>query len=351
MRELPDLSDMVVQPGDPVAPDSLNQVSRYADVYRDQFGLEHRVDDFEHGPLAPVAFGYFRWDGSKYQAIGPTHNIVEVKPLGPGDVEVVLHPASGTVDGWFPVVAPRSADGKGYVFWWEYDDGAPRAFRCRLRFIHPDFSSSSPEDWTYEDADTDFLFQAFMHRRAVGPAGNGEGSVPEGRGVSHRIAVDGVESARHRQALVDFCVQHRERWAKEHDAQGRHLPPRCPIAAWQIRRPEFGAEVGKIQWKAGALEELEWERRGLGIIIKWRTLPGHPWRGLVHSLRYADHVAPLRLLEALTLMTLGEWGAGSLLEVGQLRPMGQPSRPTYLVHTDEKVWSAIVSIGCVLTGT
>lgn len=351
MRNLPDLSGVVVEAGDPVVPERLNLPSGYADVFRDHFGVEHRVEDFEHAsPLAPVAFGYFRWDGSKYAEVGPNHNIKSVNPMGPGDVEVVLDPASRTVDDWFPVVSPRSADGGGVVMWWEYDDGGRTATRCRLRFVRPEFQSSDqPEDWTSKDTDTDFLFAAYMYRRATGAAGLGSGTPAMGVGVKHRICVDGVESAQHRQALLDYCAGHRVRWSREHGPHGEHAQPRYPLAAWQIRRPLPGEGVGRIQWQAGPLDELAWEEGTSGLNIGWRTSPGKQWRGLMYSLRYAGYDPPLRLLDALALRATGETAgiSGPYREVGGLRLM---SIKPYSVRPDSDVWGKIVSVGGVLTG-
>jgi hypothetical protein len=354
MRELPDLSEIEIAPGDPVTPESLNQASQYADVYRLHFGVEHRVEDFEHAaPLAPAAFGYFRWDGSKYQAIGPTHNIKSVTPNGPGDVTVELEVASRTKDDWFPVVSPRSADGGGHVYWWEYDDGATRsATKCRLRFIHPDFALlAPPEEWTYKDADTDFFFHAYMYRRAMGAAGTGAGSVPEGYGVPHRICVDGVESAQHRQRLIDSCVTHRQRWEREHGPHGEHTQPRYPLAAWQIDRPEERQEEGRIRWQAGPLDELLWSTDRRSVEITWRTRQGRQWRGLMPSIRHSMHDAPLWILDSLA--TRMPWLEGPNKSVVGYREMGGLHLAYQEIPGDEmrdKEWDGLVSIGGVLTG-
>ena len=343
MRDLPDLSGLLVSAGDPVVPEIVNAPARYADVFRDHYAIEHRVEDFEHAaPLAPQAFGLFTWDGTKYVLAPGSHNIAGWTVHGPGDVTIALAVEARTSDEWFPVVAPQGVAGLvGAVLWWEYDDGARDESHCRIRLA----AYLSGDDAT--DTHCSFLFHAYMRNRAVGVAGDGD-STPTATGDARgRVCVDGVESAEHRQALINYCASHRETWTDAgHDEEGRHRQPFYPLAAWQIEKAENDTDDGKILWQAGPLEELRWLANETGLKpleIAWRVRGGLRWRGVMWSLRLASSAPPIWMRPAVTRPDGDHVSSGAWGEIGLLTAAAGSSGVT-------SEWGAIVSVGCVLTG-
>jgi hypothetical protein len=339
MRELPDPGDLVIQAGDPVTPDTLNVPSRYADVYRDHYAIAHRVDDFEHAaPLAPQAVAFVRWNGAGGYTIDSGTNIKGVTRNGPGDVTIELAIEPRAQDDWFPIVSLQSTANNKLPYWWEYDDGVARGQRkCRLRFV-----AGSGAD--VANTDGNFLFQAFLRERAVGPTGLGTSYQPAG-GVAARVCVDGVESADHRQDLLDFCASHRAAWSAEHDEEGRVVLPRGPLAAFQIDRPARYDKDGEVRWQGGALEKVAWApSAGKSVNVRWTVDHERWWRGVLYSWRIASSVAPLALLGALTVGRAGEdheIAYTARAPIGSLSTFGG-----YLADAD---WDPIVSVGVVIT--
>ncbi len=334
MRELPDYTGIVVAPNDPVAPESLNLPSRYSEAFRDVYAREHRVDDFEHSaPLAPQAVAYCRWVGSSYE-LTVSHNVESVIANGTGDVVITLSVASATREDWFPIVAIQRVDGDKPAIWWEYDDGTTRDVdRCRLRFcavVGGDTTDTMP----------DFVFWAYMRQRV----GDGDSTPEAVRDVRQRIAVDGVESAGHRQKLIDFCVSHRARWIKGHDKDARHFPPQYPLAAFQVAKTEGRSNLGEVLWQHGPLASLAWRGEAVDSqddpYVAWQVAQYKRWRSALLSWRiasadpYTKDFAPwVRRISRAD--DYGSWARGGGIGAQIDSAAG---------------WAAVTGIGVVLTG-
>jgi hypothetical protein len=196
----------------------------------------------------------------------------------------------------------------------------------------------------------DFLVKIYMRRRAVGEKGQGDTPPPTGGGVPHRICVDGVESAHHRQRLVDFCAAHRERWVVAHDKDGRHAPPQHALAVFQAKKAVDRVEVGEIAWQAGPLESVGWNGEFVqGLLptiecVRWVVEEGKIWRGALMSWRIASAdpypaVLAFMLRRASTADTSGPFArSGQILAEFKSDPAGR-------VH-----WAAVTGLGVVLTG-
>lgn len=300
--ELPSFAGVTIAPGDAVTPEALNGPSYYAEAFHEVYRREHRLEDLEHAPpLAPQACVFFEWTGAEYKVYG-ARNIKGFKRNAAGDVTIELDISSQKTDHWFPMVAPLREHGKPPILWWEYDDGARSANACRIRLA----VAPSGDAWA---EDCSFLFHAWMAARASGAAGTNPEAPPEGRGVVHRIAVDGVESAEHRQELLAFCREHRARFLAGHAPDGTHRRPQLAMAAFQVRPPPFElvdgewcfdmASEGEVLWQAGQLESLAWPPRDASKdpdvpILHWRTKPLTWWRSALVSLRVAYDGIPFK---------------------------------------------------------
>jgi hypothetical protein len=346
MLDLPDYNGATVAAEAPVTPESVNAPERYSEAFRDHFAVEHRVEDFEHGPpLAPQACALFKWNGAGYDMSGAS-NIASIAVNGTGDVTVTMTIAARTSDNWFPVCAiQRSANGNP-AMWWDYDDGANRtASKCRLRFM--EFTGGSD----IADAHCDFLFFAFMHLRASGADGN---STPTAiNDVRARICVDGVESAEHRTDLLQFCASHRDRWTAEHDDKGRHLLPAANLAAFQIERPTKQHQPGTVLWQHGPLDGVSWTEKALEdpdpladiaeTSVTWRVDHGARWRSALFSFRHSTNTPP-PMLNGIMLRDddFATSDDPTWVEGGKLR--------LPLTMTTLGYWLDTVSVGVVLTG-
>jgi hypothetical protein len=251
---LPDLSSLVCPPGAPVTAEWLNEPSLFALDFQRDFSRAHRPEDGEHLHPVPDAAGLIEWDGSKYTIAPGSRNIESVSRTATGDVLVELKVAAASADEWIAMAFPHGWAGRCY----EVISGSRPASVCRIRLTEITYLFVPPDEPTpgQYDRDGSFRFEAYMEARQPGSVGDAPALEPT-HAVPHRVCVDGVESAAHRNALYRFCDWARATWATDHqaDGDGTHrrisAPGLMPIGCVLARRDE-------IVWATpGAFEELE----------------------------------------------------------------------------------------------
>lgn len=266
---LPSFDGLAAAKGTPVTPEYLNAPAWFSYAFQRAWVKEHRAQDGEHGGRnMPQAAGTFVYKGGLYyEPAGPTSNVDAVERIGPGDVRVHLKIASADPERWFP--APVVIGGTGPTWSYEYDDGARTASSCRLRL----FTLTGGSPWDYATADLPFRFEAYFAGRTPGAPGEGDAVGLPTEDVRARVAVDGVESAQHRNALFAFCTSVRSRFAVGHEVtptgSGRHRDGIFPVAAVQVRRSGGGDDSDQLVFGSDLVTSASWSRDTAPEVIRF----------------------------------------------------------------------------------
>lgn len=233
-----------------VTPHALNDYPRWSAEIQDAWDREHSPADQEHEDLRiPIAAGIIEMAAGVY-SVGASKNIASVAKNATGDITITFDVDAQLVDEYAVIATPILATEPFIVK--EYDDGATRAaVGCKTRLLICDQSAV---------AKNCALFVQLFGRRS----GSGTAAGVAVGDVRQRIAVDGPESAEHRELLREYAAAWTSAFERKHEHAkrgfGSHFDLMVPAAIALMTAPPnpyFDLGPGETVWSSG-FDSLRW---------------------------------------------------------------------------------------------